>query len=121
MDAMGLLTNIPETDGLEALEESLEERSDKTIHSGFLLRLMELILKYSIFTLNSEYFQQQIGAAMGSKPVPGYSNIFKAKTIDKIIKMLAEKKKNALLLFFLMISSLYSMEPLNSSTNYLKI
>ena len=107
MDVQGLFTNIPEADGLEALEEALDERKDKTIPSGFLLRLMELILKYSIFTFNSDYFQQLIGAAMGSKPIPGYSNIFMAKKIDRIINMLADKNENALLLFKRFLDDLF--------------
>ena len=31
---------------------------------------------------NSEYYRHQIGAAMGSPPVPPYANIFMAKKID---------------------------------------
>ena len=76
MDAIGLFTNIPEEDGMECLEEALFESHKKDIQSKLIASLMNLILKHSIFTFNSEYFKQEIGAAMGSKPVPGYSNIF---------------------------------------------
>ena len=38
------------------------------------------------------YWKQNIGAAMGSKPVPHYANIFMSK-IDKKIEALAEEDK----------------------------
>ena len=44
---------------------------------------------------------------MGSKPIPGYSNIFMAKKIDRIINMLADKNENALLLFKRFLDGLF--------------
>ena len=61
----GLFTNIPKEDGIECLEEALLECNDKDIPSGLITKLMKLILKNHIFTFNSEYFKQEIGATMG--------------------------------------------------------
>ena len=46
---------------------------------------MEIVLKQNIFEFDESYFKQEVGAAMGSKPVPSYANMLMAK-IDKLIK-----------------------------------
>ena len=84
---------------MNSLEESLDERDKKEIPTKFILQLMELILKLSIFSFNSEYFQQEIGAAMGSRPIPHYANNFMARRIDKVIRELTTGTGNPLLLF----------------------
>ena len=99
VDASGLYTNIPKEDGMDSLEESLEEQDNKEIPTKFILQLMELILRFSIFSFNSEHFQQEIGAAMSSRPIPHYANNFMAKRIDKIIIELTTGTGNPLLLF----------------------
>ena len=48
LDITGLYQNIPQKDSSDCLKEALEERSDQTIPSDFLLNLMNLIQK-SIF------------------------------------------------------------------------
>ena len=57
---------------------------------------MKLILYNNIFEFHESYWKQNIGAAMGSKPVPHYANIFMSK-IDKKIEALAEEDKSAYL------------------------
>ena len=42
-DLTGAYQNIPQQDGLECLHEALEERTDKTVPSDFLTKLMELV------------------------------------------------------------------------------
>ena len=71
MDAIGLFTNTSKENGIECLEEALFEFNNRDIAS-----LMRLILEQNIFIFNLEYFKQKIGAAIWSKPVPVYSNIF---------------------------------------------
>ena len=90
-DVVGLFTNIPEEAGLEALREALMERTAKDIPTEFLVRLMQLILQNNFFKFNNEIWKQEIGASMGSKPIPSYANIFMAKKIDNKIKELALK------------------------------
>ena len=52
MDVMGLYTNIPKEDGINCLEEALEERTDFEIPTNFIVKLMELILKFNIIDFN---------------------------------------------------------------------
>ena len=53
-----------------------------TIPPDFIIRLLELVLKYNIFEFNQELFVQMIGTAMGTRPAPSYANIFMARVID---------------------------------------
>ena len=40
---------------------------------------MEILLKYNIFEFHDLYWKQEVGAAMGSRPVPAYANLFMAE------------------------------------------
>ena len=82
---------IHKTWSCEAVKEALEERINPEVPSDFLIKLLELILKYNIFEFNSDLYLQLIGTAMGTKPAPSYANIFMARRIDNMIKELAAK------------------------------
>ena len=100
LDVMGLYTNIIHDEGLEALEIELDKRTNPQVPTGFIINLMELLLKNSIFEFHDGYFKQNIGAAMGMKPIPAYANTFMA-TIDKKIKDLEGAEAITLLKRFL--------------------
>ena len=70
------------------------------VPTGFIIRLLELLLNNNIFEFNSELFLQLIGTAMGTRPAPSYANIFMAKKIDPVIKDLANRIDNDPLCFF---------------------
>ena len=83
------------TEGLEAAAEALEERTVKDVPTEFIMKLLEIILRFNIFEFNSEYFIQLIGTAMGAVPAVSYANVFMAKKIDPKILETAEKIKNS--------------------------
>ena len=91
IDVIGLFTNIPEHDGIEAVKEALEERQDDKINREFLIRILEFILQNNIMEFNSQFYKQEIGAPMGQIQVPAYANNFMAKKIDPRILALAQK------------------------------
>ena len=91
LDVKALFTNIKHTDGLQCLQEQLEERNQPEVPSDYILKLMELLLHQNIFSFHDTLWKQEVGAAMGSKPIPSYANIFMARTIDKAIKLLAKR------------------------------
>ena len=91
MDVSALYTNIPQDEGVECVREVLDERDVQNIPTGFLTRLLEIVLKYNIFEFNQELFQQLIGTAMGTRAAPPYANIFLAKVLDGKIWELAER------------------------------
>jgi len=87
IDVSALYTNIPQEEGLEAAKEALENTENVNIPPEFILRLLELVLKYNIFEFNQELFLQMIGTAMGTRPAPSYANIFMTRKIDpKIVE-----------------------------------
>ena len=90
VDVTGLFTNIPQDEGLDSVFEALEERDNKNIPSGYITRLLEIVLKNNIFEFNNELYIQLIGTAMGSRPAPPYANIFMARKIDNIIRHIAD-------------------------------
>ena len=89
-----LYTNIDLQEGLEAAHEALEEREDKEIPTDFILKLLEIILKFNIFEFDKEFYIQLIGVAMGCVPAVSFANIFMAKKIDPKILEAAMKFSN---------------------------
>ena len=102
LDVKSLYTVIPQSEGVECVEDALSEREEKDVPSAFIARLLELLLKYNIFEFNGDFFQQIIGTAMGSKPAPPYANIFMSRKIDNPILKIAEmfRKNNKLSILF---------------------
>jgi hypothetical protein len=100
MDVKALFTNIQHNEGLKSLSEALEQRENIEVPSAYIVRLMEILLKHNIFLFNEEYFIQQIGAPMGSAPVPSYANIFMAE-FDEAIRNRAGAQGMQLLTRFL--------------------
>ena len=94
IDVSGLYTNIPQSEGLEAVRDALEDRDDKAIPSEYIVKLLEIVLKHNIFEFDEELFIQLIGTAMGTRPAPSYANIFMARKIDNKIEELAKKDDN---------------------------
>ena len=90
-DVTGLYTNIPQDECTETARNVLNERTDTNVPTDFIIKLLELILKYNIFEFGDQLFQQIIGFAMGSRPAPACANIFMAEKIDPNIVNIARK------------------------------
>ena len=52
IDLKSMYTNIPLEEGLEAFKITLDERSDKSIPSDYIIKLLRLIMEKNIFTFN---------------------------------------------------------------------
>ena len=91
MDVKALFTNILHEDGLESLKEELDKQTNPEVPNEYILKLMEILLRHNIFTFHGESYKQDIGAPMGSAPVPDYANTFMANRIDPKIEQLSEK------------------------------
>ena len=83
MDAISLFTNIKHEDGMKEMKKKMDEEKNQETPSHFIMKLMEIILYHNIFEFHEGFYKQKIGAAMGSKPTPGYANIFMAKIYKK--------------------------------------
>lgn len=89
-DVTSLFTNINHKEGLSSLQKTLQKRNNPKIPTSFLMELMEIVLSENIFEFHNQLYRQEIGAAMGSRPIPSYANIFMAE-IDEQIQSLASK------------------------------
>ena len=74
-DVIGLFTNIFHKEGLGAMERALNRRANQKVPS--------LISK----KFHDSYWKQEVGAAMGGRPIPGYANIRMAQFYEEIIRM----------------------------------
>ena len=92
-DVISLFTNIKHIEGLKAMEEKLETRSSNRVPTNCIVKLMEVVLNNNIYEFHDGLWKQRIGAAMGSRPVPKYVNVFMAKMDDKI-KDIAKEYEN---------------------------
>ena len=89
IDIIGAYPNIPQEDGTVCLEEAINEREDQTIPSGFIAKIMQLLLKHNLFEFHSATWRQLFGTAMGVHPAPDYANIYLARRIDRKIRLFA--------------------------------
>ena len=72
--------------------ESLEKREDKWIPSDFLMKIMDLILKYNIFEFHDgQLWKQLYGVAMGIHPALSFANIYLDRRLDDIMAELGNK------------------------------
>ncbi len=79
MDVTSLYTNVPHTEGLEALKHFLDRRESLTPPTDFLVKMTELILKRNYFKFEDSFYLQLQGVPMGSASSPNLSNLFMGK------------------------------------------
>ena len=95
IDVIGLYPNIPPDEGVQSVGEQLKENPDSKVPAGLIMRLLQLILDYSVFEFDQKLYQQLFGTSMGTKPAPSYANVFIARNIDlKIMKILQKSQEH---------------------------
>ena len=99
IDVVGLYSNIPHSEGIETMRESLNTRQDQSVSTAFLITLLTLVLTLNIFEFDGKLFLQLIGTAMGTIVAPTYANLFMAK-FDIMLKNLAMKRMKNLCHFY---------------------
>ena len=75
-DVMELYPSIPHEAGLEALEKAFNNRTDKKVSTGDLVKMAKFVLKNNYFEFNGKVKQQILRTAIGTKFAPPYSCIF---------------------------------------------
>ena len=65
IDVVCLYTNISRDLGLEIVRQKLETRKNKEVPTDFLIKLLELLLKFNIFEFDEKFFNQLLGTSMG--------------------------------------------------------
>ena len=87
MDVRSLYINIPNKEGIKAVEPTLKR---KNLQTKVIIRFLKLILTLNNFIFNYSNFLRIKGCAMGTKCTPTYPNIcmgiFEEKHIYPVIK-----------------------------------
>lgn len=123
MDVKSLYTNIDHEEGAEACRLKLEERSNKTVPSHVLKRLILIVLKSNVFRLGCYIYKQIKGTAMGTPMAPNYSNLFMDNLENRIIEEFFKKTGKRPLFWFRFIDDIfflwtYDLKSLNEFLNF---
>lgn len=78
LDVDALYTNIDNTNGLKAVQDTFNQYPDPSRPQQQILDLLKISLENNDFTFNNEWFLQIWGTAMGKKFAPEYADIFMA-------------------------------------------
>ena len=71
-------------EGIFALESNLNKRSDKSVPTDFIIKLMWLVLTLNTFEWKGKLFTQKTGTAIGTRSAPTFAGIFMGM-LEKII------------------------------------
>ena len=93
IDVQSLYTNIPHTEGIQALNRILEETNTDPIKKPLICKLANLVLTKSYFSFNKKLYRQIQGTAMGTRMAPSYANIFMKYVETQLIDTSAKKPK----------------------------
>ena len=85
IDFKSLYTIIPVKDTINSIKELVFEFNNVIPNAGFILELLNVILKNSLMTFNGEYFQQIFGVIIGPNITPILANIYLVKQ-EKLLK-----------------------------------
>ena len=80
MDVRSLYTNIPNKEGIEAVETTLKR---KNIGTTIISTFLRLVLTLNNFVFNSQNYLQIKGCAMGTKCAPSYAKKLETKLYRK--------------------------------------
>ena len=100
VDVSALYTNINMEDAMAAVKRALDTREDQTVPTDFIVKLLEMVLKWNIFTFDSQLYQQLIGFAMGTKCAPNVADLFMAEIDEKILDLAAQTDGDSPISFY---------------------
>ena len=86
MDVNSLYPNINQEEGVNACHEYLERRSEKSVSSKVLCKLILLVLKCSTLIFKNRYFHQICGTVMGTPLAVNFANLFMAKFEEDMLQ-----------------------------------
>ena len=87
IDVVGLYTNIPHEDLVNAIKEDLNKNPlDGIPKTDLVLKATDHVLKNNVFTFEWEYCEQIHGTAMGTPMAPTVANLFMKKIEERILK-----------------------------------
>jgi len=84
IDVRSLYQNIQHKDGIEAFTRALDKRTDKSVPTNFLVKLIDIVLKNNVFEYDEDLFIQNCGTAMGTRTAPNYANLYMNEIDERI-------------------------------------
>ena len=94
IDVQSLYTNIPHTEGIQALNRILKEAHTDPLKELLICRLANLVLTKNYFTFNNSLCRQIQGTAMGTRMAPSYVNIFMKYIETQLLDTSPKKTQN---------------------------
>ena len=85
LDVNALYPNIDQEEGANACHEYLEKRSEKSVSSKVLRRLILLVLRCNTLIFKNRFFHQVCGTAMGTPLAVNFANLFMAKFEQQLL------------------------------------
>ena len=81
LDIPSLYTNIPNSEGVQAIKEFLAIHRDINAlpHNSYIIKLLQVVLTNNYFDFNGKHYHQKSGTVMGTKLAPSYANLFTSK------------------------------------------
>ena len=107
IDVTALYTNIVHKDGILAVKDALETRTNKEPKTWILLCLLYLVLTKTCFKFNDRYYEQISGITMGTKCAPSLAIIF----MDKFERDFLSKHPLAPLVWWRYIDDIFMIWP----------
>lgn len=86
VDVSSLYTNILHNEGLQAINDWMQENGVSKQQREFTTKLASLVLKSNYFEFNNRIFYQKQGTAMGTKMAPNYAIIYMHKIEEGFLK-----------------------------------
>ena len=75
-DVVGLYPSIPHSQGLNILKKQYEKYSNKKVSTDNIGKMADFVLKSNLFELDSKFYKQISGTAIGTKFAHPYACIF---------------------------------------------
>ena len=103
MDVKSFYTNIPHTEGIDAVKSFMNRHRATSKMTTIVTTLLASILTLNNFIFNGLHFLQKMGCPMGTKCAPNYANIFMGEFEEQQIYPFINQYSTIYLRFIFMI------------------
>ena len=86
IDLVSMYTRIPLDEGLAAFKIALDKRTDKSVPTDNILKLLKMVMEKNIFMFNNKAWLQMLGCSMGSRVSPTYACLFMALLEESMLE-----------------------------------
>ena len=91
MDVVSLYPNINQEEGAEACKEYMDKRTNQSIASSLIKKLILIILRCNTLVFKNRFFHQIKGTAMGTSMAVNFANLFMGKFESAMLQSYEEQ------------------------------